>query len=307
MKQALRLVILLACVWPVVPAASPDQGVLSGQNLDLQLEYRALQPGDVIKIKLLGKVPIKKAHLRFSGEKSMLWEDERTGEFLAFLGLDLNIQPGNFPLVVTAQMGDGTLDTVRKEILVTSKEFPIERLRVEEKFVTPPAEVLERIRLEAELTRSIYAGRSPDWLGEGGFVLPTDGRVNPNFGRRRIFNDQPRSPHSGVDISSAHGTPVKASNSGRVVLAHGLYYAGNTVVIDHGYGLMSLSGHLSSIEVAEGDVVERGRIIGRSGTTGLAGGDHLHLEIFVHGQSVDPLQWLDAHWIDNNITSKLKF
>jgi murein DD-endopeptidase MepM/ murein hydrolase activator NlpD len=293
MKQALRLVILLACVWPVVPAASPDQGALSGQNLDLQLEYRALQPGDVIKIKLLGKVPIKKAHLRFSGEKSMLWEDERTGEFLAFLGLDLNIQPGNFPLVVTAQMGDGTLDTVRKEILVTSKEFPIERLRVEEKFVTPPAEVLERIRLEAELTRSIYAGRSPDWLGEGGFVLPTDGRVNPNFGRRRIFNDQPRSPHSGVDISSAHGTPVKASNSGRVVLAHGLYYAGNTVVIDHGLGVFSIYLHFSRMLVEEGEFVRKGESIGEVGATGRVTGPHLHWSVRIRGSRVDPLSLLD--------------
>lgn len=293
MKQALRFVFLLACVWPVVPAASPDQGALPGQNLDLRLEYRALQPGDVIKIKLLGKVPIKKAHLRFSGEKSMLWEDERTGEFIAFLGLDLNIQPGNFPLVVTAQMGDGTLDTVSKEILVTSKEFPIERLRVEEKFVTPPAEVLERIRLEAELTRSIYAGRSPDWLGEGGFVLPTDGRVNPNFGRRRIFNDQPRSPHSGVDISSAHGTPVKASNSGRVVLARGLYYAGNTVVIDHGLGVFSIYLHFSRMLVEEGELVRKGESIGEVGATGRVTGPHLHWSVRIRGSRVDPLSWLD--------------
>jgi murein DD-endopeptidase MepM/ murein hydrolase activator NlpD len=190
-------------------------------------------------------------------------------------------------------MGDGTLDTVRREILVTSKEFPIERLRVEEKFVTPPAEVLERIRLEAELTRSIYAGRSPDWLGEGGFVLPTDGRVNPNFGRRRIFNDQPRSPHSGVDISSAHGTPVKASNSGRVVLAHGLYYAGNTVVIDHGLGVFSIYLHFSRMLVEEGEFVRKGESIGEVGATGRVTGPHLHWSVRIRGSRVDPLSLLD--------------
>jgi murein DD-endopeptidase MepM/ murein hydrolase activator NlpD len=100
---------------------------------------------------------------------------------------------------------------------------------------------------------------------------------------------------------------VPAPNAGRVVAAGWMSLYGNAVVIDHGGGLMSLSGHLSSIEVAEGEVVEGGRIIGASGATGLAGGDHLHLEIFVHGQSVDPVEWLDGKWIRDNITSKISF
>ena len=80
---------------------------------------------------------------------------------------------------------------------------------------------------------------------------------------------------------------------------------GNAVVVDHGYGVLSLCGHLSSTEVAEGDRVARGDLIGRSGVTGLAGGDHLHLEIFVQGQSVDPVEWLDAKWLRDNLGTKL--
>jgi murein DD-endopeptidase MepM/ murein hydrolase activator NlpD len=207
--------------------------------------------------------------------------------------LDLDLPPGGYPLVVTAQLGDGTLDTLRKEIQVIPKEFPTERLNVDAKYVTPPAEAMERIRIEAQLTRTIYAGRHPSWLGEGSFVLPTDGRVNPNFGRRRVFNDQPRSPHSGVDISSPHGTPVKASNSGRVVLARGLYYAGNTVIIDHGLGVFSIYLHFSRTLVEEGAFVSKGETIGEVGATGRVTGPHLHWSVRIRGSRVDPLSLLD--------------
>ena len=98
---------------------------------------------------------------------------------------------------------------------------------------------------------------------------------------------------------------MPAPNSGRVVFAGWMTLYGNAVIIDHGYGLMSLAGHLSTVNAREGEDVERGQIVGRSGATGLAGGDHLHLEIFLHGQSVDPLEWLDGKWIRDNITSKL--
>ncbi len=293
MTRVFRITCLFICFLPLSLTTSQDPQASSGPDLDLRLEYRAPQPGEVIKVTLSGQVPISQAHLRFSGEKSMLWEDERTGDFLAFLGLDLGIQPGDYPLVVTAQLGDGTLGTARKEIRVIPKEFPVERLRVDGKFVTPPAEALERIRIEAELTRSIYTGRSPVWLGEGGFVLPTDGRVNPNFGRRRIFNDQPRSPHSGVDISSPLGTPVKASNSGRVVLVRGLYYAGNTVVIDHGLGVFSIYLHFSRMLVEEGAFIRKGEPIGEVGATGRVTGPHLHWSVRIRGSRVDPLSMLD--------------
>jgi murein DD-endopeptidase MepM/ murein hydrolase activator NlpD len=98
---------------------------------------------------------------------------------------------------------------------------------------------------------------------------------------------------------------VPAPNSGTVLFAGWMSLYGNVVIIDHGYGLLSLCGHLASVSAAEGDRAAKGDIIGASGATGLAGGDHLHLEIFVHGQSVDPLEWLDAKWIRDNIATKI--
>jgi murein DD-endopeptidase MepM/ murein hydrolase activator NlpD len=109
----------------------------------------------------------------------------------------------------------------------------------------------------------------------------------------------------GVDLASLANSPIEAANGGKVLFAerNGIY--GFTVVIDHGQGLASLYGHLSDIMVAPGDIVEKGALIGHTGQTGLAGGDHLHFSIMVHGVFVNPIEWWDDHWIEDNITLKL--
>jgi len=99
---------------------------------------------------------------------------------------------------------------------------------------------------------------------------------------------------------------VHAENRGRVIYADDFGIYGQCVIIDHGLGLMSLYGHMSSIAVAVGDLVEKGQEIGRTGATGLAGGDHLHLGILVAGLPVNPVEWWDPSWVRNNITSKLE-
>ncbi|MFC1534884.1 M23 family metallopeptidase [Thermodesulfobacteriota bacterium] len=111
--------------------------------------------------------------------------------------------------------------------------------------------------------------------------------------------------HLGIDLASLANSPVKTGNNGRVLFAerNGIY--GLTVVIDHGQGLASLYGHLSSIQVTTGQDLRKGDTIGHTGQTGLAGGDHLHMAIMVHGVFVNPIEWWDAHWIEDNITRKL--
>jgi murein DD-endopeptidase MepM/ murein hydrolase activator NlpD len=130
------------------------------------------------------------------------------------------------------------------------------------------------------------------WHGEGPFIIPCDGEAYDNFGERRIFNNEPRSPHSGVDISSPQGAPVRASNSGRVVLAKNLYYAGNTVIIDHGLGVFTSYLHFSKILAKKGEMVRKGDIIGEIGATGRVTGPHLHWGVKVSGSRVDPLSLL---------------
>ena len=137
----------------------------------------------------------------------------------------------------------------------------------------------------------------------------------PNSARRAGYADDrtyvykgrvvDRQVHLGLDLASTARAPVPAANAGKVLYADWLGIYGNVVVLDHGYGLLSLYAHLSSIDVAPGQVVKKGEILGRTGATGLAGGDHLHLGIFVSGVAVDPIEWFDARWIRNNLADKL--
>ena len=114
--------------------------------------------------------------------------------------------------------------------------------------------------------------------------LPSGGR----FGSRRVFNGQPRSPHSGRDYAAGAGTPVLAAGVGRVMLAEEHFFAGKSVFLDHGDGLISMYFHLSSIDVSEGDMVERGQTVGKVGSTGRSTGPHLHWGLRWHGARVDP-------------------
>jgi murein DD-endopeptidase MepM/ murein hydrolase activator NlpD len=115
-----------------------------------------------------------------------------------------------------------------------------------------------------------------------------------------------RQVHLGFDLASYAGTAIVAGNRGKVLFADGLGIYGNTVILDHGMGLQSLYAHLSSIGAKVGDVVEKGQEIGRSGMTGLAGGDHLHFTMLVNGQMVNPVEWWDSHWIEDRILRKLR-
>jgi murein DD-endopeptidase MepM/ murein hydrolase activator NlpD len=112
--------------------------------------------------------------------------------------------------------------------------------------------------------------------------------------------------HLGFDLAVTAHTPVLASNDGKVVWAAPLGIYGNCIVVDHGYGLQSIYGHLSSIAVKEGDMVKRGQEMGKSGSTGLAGGDHLHYSMQVGGVEVNPVEWWDAHWIKDHVQDRLK-
>jgi len=112
--------------------------------------------------------------------------------------------------------------------------------------------------------------------------------------------------HLGFDLASFAGTPIVAANRGKVLFADELGIYGNCVIIDHGMGVQSLYAHLSSIEVKAGQDVEKEQALGRSGMTGLAGGDHLHFTMLLNGHMINPVEWWDAHWIEDRILRKLR-
>ncbi|UCE42709.1 MAG: M23 family metallopeptidase [Candidatus Aminicenantes bacterium] len=262
---------------------------------DVTLDFRSLQQGDIVRVSVEGKGIIRKAEVLFLGETYIMGRGEESGHWLAFLGLDLGIKSGTYTIEVSLLFNDGHHRNIRREILVKNREFTTKKLWVEQDYVTPPQDALDRIQWESELLGQIYDIFTLQWYGEGPFIIPSDGEPNDNFGERRIFNNEPRSPHSGVDISSPHGTPVKASNSGRVVLAKNLYFAGNTIILDHGLGVFTSYLHISNILVERGEMVRKGDIIGEVGATGRVTGPHLHWGVKVSGSRIDPYSLLSLN------------
>jgi murein DD-endopeptidase MepM/ murein hydrolase activator NlpD len=164
---------------------------------------------------------------------------------------------------------------------------------VDEAFVNPPAAEQERIAQEAKELAALWEASVDSRLWTGAFVRPVPQAANSAFGSRSILNGLPRSPHGGADFASPAGTPIKAPNAGRVVLAKALYYTGNTVVIDHGLGLFSLFAHLSATDVSAGATVAAGQRVGLVGQTGRVTGPHLHWAVRLNGARVDPLSLLN--------------
>ncbi len=141
------------------------------------------------------------------------------------------------------------------------------------------------------------------------FLPMANAQVMSSFADRRTYTFEgeavDQQDHLGFDLASTRQAPIQAANGGRVVLARYFGIYGNTVVVDHGYGLLSLYAHLSEIRVTEGETVERGQIVGTSGETGLAGGDHLHFTMLLHGLAVNPKEWWDEHWLEDRLRRKL--
>lgn len=166
-------------------------------------------------------------------------------------------------------------------------------------------------RKQAEETkRKIGAASADKPLWQGAFVQPANTKVFANFAETRTYvyngRDVDTQVHLGYDLASTKQSAVPAANKGVVAFAGPLTIYGNAVIVDHGLGLQTLYGHLSSIGVKVGDTVGKGHELGRSGSTGLALGDHLHYEVLVHGISVTPLEWWDGKWIRDHVDKPLK-
>jgi len=164
-------------------------------------------------------------------------------------------------------------------------------------------------RRNSKALEDLSSRSAPRFLWKEAFLPLPNAKITAAFAQRRDYQYQGKhvdqQDHLGFDMASVEHDAVPASNSGVVLIARYFGIFGNAVVIDHGYGLMSLYGHLSSIEVHEGQQVQRGQELGRSGKTGLAGGDHLHFTTMLRGLPVNPVEWWDPHWIQDRLARKL--
>ena len=214
--------------------------------------------------------------------------------WVTIIGVDLDTEPGEYPVAIALNFADGTSRMFTESVEVLAREFPTTRLEVEPKFVELSPEDRARADREASQIAELYKTTTPEAYWREPFQVPLPGvGGGRNFGHRRYFNDQARAPHSGADLAAATGTPVHAANRGRVVLAENLFFSGNAVFIDHGLGLYTVYLHLSEIQVQTGEMVERDQILGQAGATGRVTGPHLHWGVRVGNARVDPFSLLD--------------
>ena len=164
-------------------------------------------------------------------------------------------------------------------------------------------------RLNAEQIAALTASSPAERLWNGPFMQLGNSQVEAGFADRRTYlyngKEIDQQVHLGFDLAVTAAVPILAANDGKVVQASWLGIYGNCVIVDHGLGVASLYGHLSSIDAKVGDTVTKGQVLGRSGMTGLAGGDHLHFTMLVGGRPVNPVEWWDAHWMQDRVDRKV--
>ena len=277
--RGLRIVVVLA-------AAPALAGFASAEQADLP--FTAPVPGG-IAIVCVGRTPAAAPEVTFEGQRVLV---ARVGDaWQAVVGLPLALKPGAHRLAVA--QGEKPERTI--PFRVGSRDYDKQYVTLaNRRQVDPEPDDLRRIAREQERLARAFSTYS-DFESDGlAFDLPSEGRVSGGFGSRRYFNNEPRLPHSGLDIAAPEGTPIAAPAAGRVIETGDFFFNGLSVVLDHGQGVVTMYNHLSRIDVVKGLRVARGEKIGAVGKTGRVTGPHLHWSVSLNNARVDPALFLSS-------------
>ena len=289
-KSALVSSALFIAVFFLPPAHAQKLATCS-PGVTMGLSSPGALQGSLLLAELKSAEPLTNVEGDWNSKKVPFWqESSQPAVVRGLFGVDLEKAPGKYDLKVTATKAGGEAVSCTALVTIGEGHFAIERLQVEKQFVEPDPEQIKRADAERQKLREIFDTVTPERLWDGPFRIPLDHVATvTNFGKRRILNGNAGSPHSGVDLPAITGTPVHATQRGRVALAGELFFSGNTVVVDHGLGIYTFYGHLSEIDVKAGDLVNRGDVIGKVGATGRVTGPHLHWGLSIERARVDPL------------------
>ena len=227
------------------------------------------------------------------GKETIYFHSSQQGVFSALLGIDVEAKPTVAKVILKATTHGGAHLQSEVPLKIKARAFQKESFTVAPSFDQMTPETLAEIRREQAAFAQAFANATAERYWSLPFVRPVPQQASASsFGSRRIINGVPRTPHSGTDLSAPAGTEVVATNHGKVVLVGNYFYAGGTVLIDHGGGLYSMYFHLSDIKVGEGVMVQRGDVLALSGGTGRVTGPHLHWGMRANNSRVDPLDLL---------------
>jgi murein DD-endopeptidase MepM/ murein hydrolase activator NlpD len=248
--------------------------------IDMEIKPGELLPGGILLIRAAPDTP-SPSEAEFLGKSAGFYRDG-SGDFITLLPVDIEAGSGEHP--VTVRYGDGEQ---KIPVRVKAYTFETKKLTLPEEKVTLSKEDQKRAEGEYLLLEKLWKENTAKaWNGK--FVSPTNTPVSEEYGVKRIMNEKKTSVHRGIDLKGKSGTPVRAINTGRVVLRKDLFYGGNTLVIDHGMRLMSVYMHLTGYNVPDSAEVRKGDVVGFVGMTGRATGPHLHMSVKLLGISVNP-------------------
>lgn len=240
-------------------------------------------PGGIVQLDI-APLDVRRPIVHYKGQRVTVVPSN--GRWTALVGIPLEAESGKHTLQV--QNGRPV------EFQVQNKHYKTQRLTIRDKNkVDPDEKSTQRILRELGIQKQLKT-RFTEVEADLSFIKPVPGRVTGHFGLKRVINNQPRNPHSGIDIAAAKGMPVKSTASGRVLHTGDFFFSGNVVYVDHGSGVISMYAHLNEILVKPGDQVEQGQVIGKVGSTGRATGPHLHWSVYLNGEAVDPALFIST-------------
>jgi len=255
----------------------------------VSLSSKTVDQGGVIFIKI-EKIDNEDPVVKWIDKEVFLLYRPDTKIYEGFIAADLEQKTGTYNLNILFKSSSIEMQIPVK---ILEKDYGVRKLTLPDNQVNLNQKDLDRALTAKDRMDGLWGNSisSPFWKDP--FLMPVASKIIGPFGRRSIINDQPRSPHTGIDLRGKKGTPVKTSNKGKVVLTGDHFFTGNTVVIDHGAGIMSMYFHLDKINVNKGDEIPRGTVLGTVGTTGRATGPHLHWGIRINGLRIDPVSLVE--------------
>ena len=243
---------------------------------------QSLRPGGIAIVEV-GSVGTQEPEVTLDDKPLLVMQ--RGGKWLAVAGIALDTTPGTIRVSVNG---------VASDVDVSGHDYREQRITVEnQSFVEQTPEQLERIFAERKIIDAVLTSFTKTPIDGLSLEAPVPGKQSDSFGYRRFFNDQPRSPHKGMDISGGSGQAIVAPRAGTVAATGNYFFNGNTVLVDHGQGFITMYCHLSDIRVEEGQRVVTGDVLGAVGATGRVTGPHLHFGTYLNGTAVDPAIFLN--------------